>query len=300
MSEKIVVIGASGFVGTSVAKEFDDLDGEIVLLDLHPSTTSIKQFDMSSDSLECIVGKSSFTLVLLGAVSSHERCLSDVELCFQYNIFAVVKIVNECRSLNCDQIIFASSEWVYPDKPTDADNEYRPLRDWQYYAASPYSMSKAIDEIILNFAQLNKMRFKVAILRFGIIYGSRRYGGAVENIAGQIFRKEESIVVGNLDTARNFVHVSDVAAGIRFSYEESLEGTFDLTGKDEIRLRDLIEEAERISGHVVQVKLSHASASVSRREASKLVPMPGFVCKVSLHQGLLDLYTSRLWDLEYE
>ena len=82
---------------------------------------------------------------------------------------------------------------------------------------------------------------------FGIIYGSRSSGSAVESLYNQV-KTQDVITTGSARTARRFIHVDDIVSGILACVGRKGFETFDLTGDRLITLGEVIETSAKVLG----------------------------------------------------
>ena len=127
------------------------------------------------------------------------------------------------------------------------------------------------------------------MLRFGIVYGPRPANwSAVESLYDAVGARDR-IEVGSLDTARRFIHVDDIAAGIVAALSAGRRGfeIFNLTGDSLISLGDVIGESVRLHGRSPEViERSPGKASVRNIDNSKARRELEWRPRIGLRQGL--------------
>ena len=134
--------------------------------------------------------------------------------------------------------------------------------------SSEYALSKLTSEINLHqqFLQDNS---NVTILRFGIIYGPRKFNwSAVESIASQV-KNNDVIKVESLNNGRRFIHISDIASGIINSFNLQGFNIINLTGNKLITIKDIIEISEKIFKKVVTIHEKNPSQITIRNPSNE-------------------------------
>ena len=162
----------------------------------------------------------------------------------------------------------SSSEWVYDRfDPEAAKTERDPID--ALALGSEYALSKLTSEA--NLRQRHARGFcDTTILRFGIIYGPRRDNwSAVESLTHAVATKDE-VTVGALATARAFIHVDDIASGIRAAVGVPGLHTINLQGAKLVSLGDVIEIASRLTGRRPRTIETSAGTPSIRRVSGEL------------------------------
>lgn len=292
---KIFITGTESFVGKELIKELDKLDYDLFGCD--NGKISDKRFinaDIRSEDLGDKINSNIDIIIHLAALSSDPLCKGNEYSCFDINVMGTLNMMRFAMEKNCQKFIFASSEWVYENIDNDhylnEDTIINPVR-----LKSEYALSKLVSEI--NIKQKYDTNFcEVAILRFGIIYGSRKIGTAIESIFSKIYNDEE-LSIGSSDTGRCFIHVDDIVQGIISSINLNGFNVLNIVGDEFITLADIIEVCDKIvkknteylvlnSGNIDQRKISNNLAKVKM----------GWSPKVDLSHGisLLNKYYNSL------
>ena len=101
---------------------------------------------------------------------------------------------------------------------------------------------------------------------------------------------QDSVAVGSLATARRFVHVSDVAAGILAALGTPGFEIVNLSGDRLITLRDVIEASCEVAGRRPEVRETDASAvSIRNPHNQKAHEVLGWSPAIGLGDGLSTL-----------
>jgi nucleoside-diphosphate-sugar epimerase len=174
-------------------------------------------------------------------------CETSPSAAVDVNLKLTMMIAEIANRVNA-RIIFASSEWVYPDSEveTQLNEDFKLVITAQ---TNVYAMSKIVGEWAVK-----KYCRDFQILRFGIVYGERSVPqSAIEKVVFDSINFHR-VEVGNVRTARRFIHVQDLCSGIIKSIEDSSgSNILNLTGKRLLSLRDIIKEVEEIIHRRIEI-----------------------------------------------
>lgn len=207
----LVITGSSGFVGENLALAAIKLGYRVIGIDLNKSVKlHCQQFvvDLTSESITQIVPRGAI-VIHLASLSTDSLCRENPVLAIDANLKATALVVKASHESGASQLIFASSEWVYPEKtfPIDQlETNLLSLSDLNSF----YAISKLVGESIIRTTSSTPY----SLLRFGIIYGPRSLpGSAVESLALKVHKGEE-VHVGSAKTSRRFIYIDDLVEAI--------------------------------------------------------------------------------------
>lgn len=180
------------------------------------------------------------------------------------NVMGTLNILMAAKEYGTRRVIHTSTSEVYGTAQTHQIDESHPLR-----GQSPYSASKiGADKIVESF--VNSYRLPVVTIRPFNTYGPRQSMRAVipTIIAQALFQKE--IVLGSLDTIRDFTYVEDcVKAFLLGATTEGVEGNvFNLGSDSEMAIGDIVRLVCRL---VHQEKPVHVDDHRKRPKASEVL-----------------------------
>ena len=245
----VFVTGAESFVGHALTAACDEAGILIEGVDHVQSVSPRWQHaDIRDPALADLIPNGSI-VVHLAAVSRDSDCRSDPMTAFDVNVNGTLNVADAARQRGCPQIVFASSEWVYGDVANTSVQVEEAAIDGTRLD-SEYAISKLVAERLL---QLGSYVPGTTILRFGIIYGPRDSNfSAVESLLKKVYAGDR-LEIGSGRTARRFIHVDDIAAGIVASFGRRGCEVFNLCGSDLVSLRDVVEASARITGMAVDL-----------------------------------------------
>lgn len=260
---KVFLTGGESFVGKRLWDMLESAGHDVSGMDAAPSVRSAcRQLDLRDPRLADVIPEGAI-VVHLAAISTDPLCRANPLEALDVNITGTIRVAQAALVRRCPQMVFASTEWVYGD----VSNEGVQLEDDPIDVTripSAYAFSKVVGERVLTFSGLPN----VTILRFGIIYGPRdRNWSAVESLAEAV-RTGKEVTVGSRRTARRFIHVQDLCAGIVSSFGQQGHRVFNLAGARLVSLGDVIDAADAAVGGMTPVNESNPSASSVRNPDS--------------------------------
>lgn len=242
---RILVSGSESFIGQALIRQALAAGHVVCGLDCLPPRTAgytsltarLRDPDLA-ERLRGRFGDGLDAVVHLAALSRDSDCQQDVIGCYDTNLTGTLALYEATPNA---QFLFASSEWIY-DHCTEAEAKAESAVAQILNLNSAYAISKLAAEAALRQLSLAQQR-ALTVLRFGIVYGPRPHNwSAVESLYHAVASREE-ITVGSLRTARCFVHVEDIAAGILAALGQPGYQTFNLAAAGLIRLEDVIRES---------------------------------------------------------
>lgn len=242
---KLFITGAAGFVGQELLRQCRIQAIEAVAVDIVPASfAGYCQADIRSSDIKKLIPECADAVIHLAGLSRDTDCKGKIYGCLESNCMATLNLMEASAQKKVKQFIFASSEWVYGDSDKYEVKDEDCLIDIRTLV-SEYAFSKLISEQSLRL-YFTRGSCSVTILRFGIIYGSRRHNwSAVESLFHGVKTRDE-IKVGCLKTGRCFVHVSDIASGILKAVGRKGFDIINLGGDKFINLGDVIEISKKI------------------------------------------------------
>jgi len=308
-SQKILVTGGAGFIGSHIVdklmeKEFevtvlDNLDtGHMANLESHQGKANFhfRKGDIRDFNLVREILKDVDTVFHEAALASVTLSVQNPILSNDINTTGTLNLLKASSDLGVKQFIFASSAAVYGDAITPEKRE-----DMSTNPKSPYGISKlAAENYVKIFHKLYGL--KTVTLRYFNVYGPRQrfdlqcaYGGVVTIFTNRLLRNLPPIIFGDGEQTRDFVYIGDVveanmlalerknAAGEAFNIGTGLNVSVNQiaeTLKDVLNKREL----ENVHAEPRPAEGRHGYANISK--AKRLL---GFHPKVSIKDGLFKL-----------
>lgn len=266
---KVMVTGASGYIGSAVCKLLKNNGHDVVGIDRRPIKHQyVDKTQLTSygniyhemfDDVDAVVH--------IGATSLVGPSVTDPATYYQNNIAQTLNLLDAMRDNGINRFVFASSAACYgePEEDVCAENSW-------HQPCNPYGWSKRMMEIILNdYAHAYNLRS--VSLRFFNVAGADSDGefgqepNATHIIAKAIERtmagKDFTLFGNNFDTpdgtcVRDYVHVEDVAHGVLNSIglldNNSGAYTFNLGGERGYSNLEIINSINRVTPLTVDLK----------------------------------------------
>lgn len=310
-NHKILVTGASGFMGSWLTQHLVDQGAQVItiLADWNPSSLfvrhgiinrvkniigSIEDFDL----LEQVIRENKIDTVFhLAAISVEGWAFSHPRKSFEINIRGTYNVLEACR-LNADivsKVIVASSDKAYGDSPILPYTEGLPMQ-----GKHPYEVSKSCADLIAR-SYYHSYGLPVAVGRFGNIYGggdlnwSRLIPGSIMRLLNNnspIVREPKQ---GSFQ--RDFLYVKD---GVN-SYMSMFEGlsrpevqgeAFNFAMGGTWTVMEIVNKLQKIMNceHIQPViePQDHGEIWHQHVSVAKAQEMLGWTPQYSLDQGLME------------
>lgn len=285
---RIFITGAEGFIGKELVSQCEKNGIEFIAVDKE-STEKPNHYsaDISSKNIADLIQENTDAIVHLAALSKDPDCKGKAYECFNLNVMGTLNLIEAAQKKKAKQFIFASTEWVY-DSFAEGEVKTEESIINTSNLNSEYALSKIVTES--NLRQRFSQGFcDVAVLRFGIIYGTRKGGSAVESLFNSVIEKDK-VEVGSLKTGRCFIHVSDIASAIIKSVGLQGFNIINIQGNKFISLNEIIETSKKIlnkSPVVIETDMKNPSIKRVSNEKAKLLLK--WEPKISLEEGLQKL-----------
>jgi dTDP-glucose 4,6-dehydratase len=304
MTKKILITGATGFIGSHLAERCVELGHDVRAFDrynpnnnwgwlehsIHKSEIDVQLGDIRdySSVLAAMQGCSAvFHLAaLVGIPYSYESPLSYVRT----NIEGTYNVLEAAKTLGLEQVIITSTSEVYGTARYTPIDEAHPLT-----AQSPYAATKiAADNLALSYFRSYGLPVKIA--RPFNTYGPRQSARAViPTIISQLLAGHNFIELGNLMPTRDFTFVTDTVEGfLAISAADQVQGGIVNIGTgSEVSMGGLANTIARMCGRDVEVvqkssRQRPGTSEVDRllADTTKITSMTNWKPSVDLDQGL--------------
>lgn len=248
---KLLVTGGSGFIGSHLIDFLKEEKHEVVNFDIREPRFSQGCEYIKGDirDLDCITKACSGVEAVfhLAAEAKVEDYYNNPVASSDTNILGTINVLEAARRNKVKRVLLASTEWVYSGLREEKVDE-----DTKIYPPCPphlYSVSKIADEMAcISYHELYQVNY--TIMRFGIPFGERAWGGTVTPIfLKKIFAGESITLRGKGDQFRQFVYVKDLARGIYACLKPAGENQIiNLNGKRPITILEIAKTIGEITG----------------------------------------------------
>jgi nucleoside-diphosphate-sugar epimerase len=291
-ARSLVITGSSGFVGEKLAICAMSKGYKVIGIDLKKSNKlSCRQLelDLSYENFYEEIPENS-TIIHLASLSTDGACKSNPIMALDANIRATALLLDNAMKSKAPHLIFASSEWVYPELSNIiAQNEKDELKITSLN--SLYAMTKLFGESLIRVDS----KVPYTILRFGIVYGPRfPPGSAAESIAWKVYSDEE-VKIGSKNTSRRFIYIDDLISGILNCIETGPlflnQKIINLSGSELISLENLVDTSNEILKKSVQINENNGTPSIRNPVIDSALELLDWKPKIDLKSGLSECLT---------
>lgn len=225
---RILVTGSSGFYGAYVCEELESSGYEVVRCDISASNDNTVPLDiMNLEGITNILNVYNPDIIInMAGQANVGKSWEKPQLTVQINTIGFINILEAVRSTNRRTRIVAigsSDEYGVLKESGKNVTEKMPLNP-----VTPYAISKQAQEL---FAQLYIKAYDMDIClvrQFNIGGPGQAKGFMIADFASGIAEieagKKDCLLVGNLESARDYTHVKDAARAIRMIAENGQKG----------------------------------------------------------------------------
>src|SRR5215203_364663 len=252
----ILITGIGGFVGSRLARHLLALGDRVsgTYLDVLPQIEGVDLYEanvVDREALERAVRAARPDAIVNLAGLSHIGESWNWELMSDYFWVNVAGTGNVLAVAEGRPVVIASSADVYGTVP---EAEQPIAEDRRIAPQTPYALTKASAE------RLAEAHGAVIVRSFNLIGPEQAAKFALPSWAAQLAairrgEKEPVLEVGDLSTARDFVHVDDGAAAYRLLAEKGERGgVYNLSSGRAVLMRDILGRLMEISGVAAEVR----------------------------------------------
>lgn len=311
MSERVLVTGGAGFIGSHLCGLLAGQGHEVWILDNFDDCydPALKRRNIAGivsrpdvhlvegDVRDPVLTGGLFTDVGFDAVA-HLAALPGVaasmdnpDLSYEMNVRGTLRLLESMGRHDVRRLVLASSAAVYgagtPLPFTEDAAADRPL--------SHYGAAKRSAELLAH-TEHRVHGLSVHCLRLFTTYGSRqRPEMAIHRFARLLTAGEPLPIHGDGDSVRDFVHVEDAVNGIRLSLEhllgrdDSVFETINIGSGQSVALREMVRKLATVLGAEATVELQPAKPwrmAATRASVEKARDLIGYRPQVELDEGL--------------
>lgn len=216
----ISVFGGTGFVGSEFCKQFKN---EVTIIDRNSFTPISEK-----------------VLYLISTVDNY-NVLTDSKKDINTNLIHLMNVLDECKNKNIE-FTFISSWFVYGDTDLPA-KESSVCKPKGFYSITKYAAELLLESYCKTF------NIKYKIIRLGNVLGNSdgkisKKKNALQFLISQIKENKEINLYNNGVFYRDFIHVSDVAKGIKHIMDNGISNeTYNLGCGIPIVFKSIIDYA---------------------------------------------------------
>jgi UDP-glucose 4-epimerase len=261
MPRRVLVTGGAGFIGSHLVERLVALGERVGVVDdlsrgrrdwLHPDA-ELHELDVrDKDALGHAVAQSAPEVVVhLAALHFIPAVDGAPELAWDVNVNATRTLLDTLAGRPPEQLLFASTAAVYPDRRGPIAESCRP-QPFDLYGRTKLEGERLVGE----FASKTGTRSVVARI-FNVIGKRETNPHVVPELVGQLRQRNVPIRLGNLEPRRDYTDVVDVAVALErlLSLPDDSASTFNLGSGRAVSVADLVQMCEQVLGRLIEVEV---------------------------------------------
>ena len=265
-SEKILVTGGAGFIGSHLVENLINQGHELMVVDNLLSGKKQNIEHLISDNLffdeigseEILKKVKHFNPDICFHLAAQSSVVISVEnpmLDFEHNILQPLQLIRTLLSTDCKKFVFSSSGGTIFGEPDIIPTSEI---DFAGEPESPYGISKKRLNEFIELLFSNKENTTYSILNFSNVYGPRQdphgEAGVVSIFTSKMMNNLEPTVFGDGEQTRDYIFVQDVVDALLLSSTIDEDLFLNIGTGNETSVNDLISTLKNTIGYLGEVK----------------------------------------------
>jgi nucleoside-diphosphate-sugar epimerase len=280
---KILITGASGFIGTHLIKLFEGCH-EMILLSRRQRDSIVKRgirwlnIDLSEPSDFSKLPDEVDVIIHLAQSEFYRQFPEKAEDIFNVNIQGAFRLLEYARYAKAKLFIFASTGSVYgygskEFLETDAVNP-----------ADFYGVSKHMGELLLRCYE---PFFRTVIFRFFMVYGPGQDKMLIHSLLEKVKKGEIITIEGSPGLRINPIYIGDAIRALDSALHHPVSGVFNVAGDEAVTVRDLVRIIEKVLEKKASLHhTNHQKAGDLVGENSRMKKILNVLPEILLYEGL--------------
>jgi UDP-glucose 4-epimerase len=263
---KVLVTGGAGFIGSHVVDRLRTGGITPRILDVRPSPHHQNVDQVLVDLLEVDAVEAAIrgcdAVIHLAASANVDEVARDPAHAEAVNSRGTLNVLEAARRTGVRRVVYASTIWVYGNRPGSVDEEAAVQLPDHLYTATKL----AGEMYCRSYSELYGL--ECTVLRFGIPYGPRaRPAGVIPTFVTKALAGDALTIAGEGLQSRRFVYVEDLADGVVRSLSAQAVGrTYNLVGEESVTVRAIAETVRDLVGETPVVHTPARSADFQGAE----------------------------------
>lgn len=256
MSQRVLITGGAGFIGSHLARHFASRGDVTILDDLRSGHARnldgvacrfIRGSILDDAALREAIAGAEEVYHLAAMVSVPESVAKPAE-CAELNTEGTRRVLAAAQAAGARKVVLASSAAIYGDNPTVPK-----LETMSPEPKSPYAETKLAGERLLEEYRRTH-GLGTTSLRFFNVFGPRQdprsaYAAAVPIFIAKALRDEPIGIHGDGGQTRDFVHVTDIVGALAYAGASAdMHGTYNVGYGRSQSILELAQEILRLTG----------------------------------------------------
>ena len=297
--KRVLVTGGAGFIGSEVVRQLSSMKSRVIVFDNYssgrkkylvgiPNISQVRGSITNRKQVEEVVKNVDYVINLAALPFIPDSYYYPNEF-FKVNTEGTINIVMACfKSKRLKNFVHISTSEVYGTARTVPMSEDHPTLPQSTYAASKLAAERAV------FTLQKEHDFPAVIIRPFNSYGPRiTQPYIIPEIISQFLNGNKSILLGNIESSRDFTYVSDTARGMISAMisNEVMGETINIGSNVSFKIKYLVKIISKILGKDATIKIDKErfrpydvqKLVCDNRKAKKLF---GWKPQVSIEEGL--------------
>lgn len=217
-SNKILVIGGNGFIGSNIVNYLKTQNLDVAVYDVYPKNLEGKQYvgDIFNDpNFDAILSQYDKIIYLITSVSP-KKSMDDPNAAYITDIPLLLKTLDSCIKNNIKRIIYASSGGtVYGENGGKRSSEEDVTNPINHYAICKISCEKIL-QLYNSLYNMENIVLRISN-PYGIGQNPNSGVGVITTFATQILENKPITLYGDGNYVRDFVNIEAVAKAFYLS-----------------------------------------------------------------------------------
>jgi UDP-glucose 4-epimerase len=259
---KIFIIGGAGFIGSHLVSHclknnyevavYDNFSvGKKDFLPLHSNIQVFTGDILDSQFLsDCALAFKPDVVYHLAAIHHIPTCEKNPQEALKVNVEGTQNVLNTCLLAQPKRLIFASSGAVYDTCDTSLTEDF-PLQPRDIYG-----ISKLCGEQLVQYFSQKSNTETIVVRLFNTVGTNETNAHLIPDIMAQLVEGKRQIVLGNLHTYRDYIHVDDVAQALLNLSDASIVNNcefFNIGSGKEYSVTELVELCAKAIGEAIEI-----------------------------------------------
>ncbi len=283
MMGKVLVTGSEGFLGKYCYEDLRDRGSDVAGFDLSSGGDILDKEALA----KAMRGRD--VCVHLAAMADLYECAEARDRSERVNVLGTERVASACCETGV-KMLFVSTACVYGNNGFEVQYETNPVAPTEHYSKTKWQGEGVLE------ALARSRGLEYLILRPATFYGpGMREALAIYKLLIAHLEGKPVTIEGSGEQTRSYTHVRDVASAIGLLLQKWPEDPcriYNCAGDETHSVRELLALCRNISGHSVaqrDVRDREGQIYRSHINSTRLCTL-GWKPKISLRQGLLDLY----------
>ena len=234
MSEKISVIGGSGFVGTNLCKYLDSKQRDFEIIDLKMSKQFPSKFKFGDVRDQFSLRKAITGEIVVNLAAIHRDDIREKSNYWRTNVEVAENIAKICAEKNIKKIVFTSTVAVYgfAESGTDETGIINPFNE--------YGRTKFEAEERFRI-WYKKGKNSLIIIRPTVLFGEGNRGN-VFNLFNQIASRK-FLMIGNGENKKSMAYIGNLVAFLELCIKSNKKyGLYNYVDTPDLTMNQLVEK----------------------------------------------------------